>query len=88
VLVGSETAADFPPAATEHLRRIPVVALDPPHVGTPFTPAVRFTTAVYGVHRSGTAYRMDEVAIPLRTLTESDYPSDGEVLAELLRRVS
>jgi formylmethanofuran dehydrogenase subunit B len=87
VLVGSETAADFPPAATEHLRSIPVIALDPPHVRPPFIPAVRFTTAVYGVHRPGTAYRMDEVAIPLRTLIESDYPSDGEVLAELLRRV-
>jgi formylmethanofuran dehydrogenase subunit B len=87
VLVGSETAADFPPVATDHLRNIPVIALDPPHVRPPFTPAVRFTTAVYGVHRPGTAYRMDEVAIPLRTVMESDYPSDGEVLAELLRRV-
>jgi formylmethanofuran dehydrogenase subunit B len=87
VLVGSETAADFPPDATEHLRTIPVIALDPPHVRPPFTPAVRFTTAVYGVHRPGTAYRMDEVAIPLRMLTESNYPSDGEVLTELLRRV-
>jgi formylmethanofuran dehydrogenase subunit B len=88
VLVGSETAADFPRAATEHLRRIPVIALDPPHVRLPFTPAVRFTTAVYGVHRPGTAYRMDEVPIPLRVLTDSEYPSDGEVLGELLRRVS
>jgi GNAT superfamily N-acetyltransferase len=30
--------------------------------------AVRFTTAVYGVHRPGTAYRMDEVPLPLRVL--------------------
>ncbi len=88
VLVGSETAADFPPAAAEHLRRIPVIALDPPHVRPPFTPAVRFTTAVYGVHRPGTAYRMDEVPIPLRVLTASDSPSDGEVLNELLTRVA
>lgn len=88
VLIGSETAADFPLAAVEHLQQIPVIALDPPHVRLAFTPTVRFTTAVYGVHRPGTAYRLDEVAIPLRVLTESDYPSDGEVLAELLRRVS
>jgi formylmethanofuran dehydrogenase subunit B len=53
-----------------------------------FTPAVRFTTAVYGVHRPGTAYRMDEVPIPLRVLTASDHPSDGEVLNELLTRVA
>ena len=30
VLVGSETVADFPPAARDHLRRIPVIVLDPP----------------------------------------------------------
>jgi formylmethanofuran dehydrogenase subunit B len=86
VLVGSE-GVDLPPAAAEHLRSIPVIALDPPGVRLSFTPAVRFTTATYGVHRPGTAHRMDEVTIPLRVLTESDYPSDGEVLAELLRRV-
>ena len=79
--------ADFPPAALDHLRRIPVIALDPP--GAASVPAaVRFTTAVYGVHRTGTAYRMDEVPIPLRVLLPTEYPSDGEVLGEVLRRVS
>ena len=46
---------------------------------------VRFTTAVYGVHRPGTAYRLDEVPIPLRVLLPTDYPSDGEVLGEIDR---
>jgi formylmethanofuran dehydrogenase subunit B len=82
VLVGSETVADFPPAARDHLRRIPVIVLDPP--GAASAPAaVKFTTAVYGVHRTGTAYRMDEVPIPLRVLLPTDYPSDGEVLRRL-----
>ena len=43
-------------------------------------PAVRFRTAVYGLHRAGTAYRMDEVPIPLRAVVASDSPSDGEIL--------
>ena len=83
VLVGSDTAADFPPTALDHLRRIPVIALDPPGAA-PVPATVRFTTAVYGVHRPGTAYRMDEVPIPLRVLLPTDYPSDGEVLGRLL----
>lgn len=87
VLVGSETAADFPPAALDHLRTIPTVVLDPPGAPALVPAAVKFTTAVYGVHRPGTAYRMDEVPIPLRVLLPTDYPSDGEVLAEVLRRV-
>ena len=86
LLVGSETVADFPPAALTHLRRIPVIALDSANVTTPVPAAVRFTTAVYGVHRPGTAYRMDEVPVPLRVLLPTDYPSDAEVLNELLAR--
>ena len=87
LLVGSETVADFPPAALEHLRKIPVIALDSPGAEPPVPTAVRFTTAVYGIHRPGTAYRMDEVPIPLRVLLPTDYPSDADVLNELLKRV-
>jgi hypothetical protein len=43
-------------------------------------PTVRFTTAVYGVHLPGTAYRMDEIPIPLRSFLPTDYPSDADVL--------
>jgi formylmethanofuran dehydrogenase subunit B len=87
LLVGSETIADFPAAALDHLKRIPVIVLDSPGVESPVPAAVKFRTAVYGIHRQGTAYRMDEVPIPLRVLLPTDYPSDGEVLNEMLRRV-
>jgi formylmethanofuran dehydrogenase subunit B len=87
LLVGSDTVAGFPPAALEHLRRIPVIAVDSPGTECPVPAAVRLTTAVYGVHRPGTAYRMDEVPIPLRVLTPTDYPSDGEVLTAILDRL-
>jgi formylmethanofuran dehydrogenase subunit B len=88
VIVGGETAADLPNAALARLRHIPVILLDPPGQLPVTPPAVRFTTAVYGVHRPGTAYRMDEVPVPLRVILPTDYPSDGEVLGELLRRIS
>jgi formylmethanofuran dehydrogenase subunit B len=88
VFVGSETTHDFPEAAIEHLRTIPVIALESPHTETMVPPAVRFTTAVYGIHRPGTAYRMDEIPIPLQVLLSTDYPSDGEVLTSILRAVS
>ena len=34
------------------------------------------STAVYGIHRPGTAYRMDEVPIPLRSVLDSPLPAD------------
>jgi len=41
----------------------------------------------YGYHLPGTAYRMDEVPIPLRAVLTSQYPSDAAVLQEITRRV-
>ena len=39
---------------------------------------------MYGIHRPGTAYRLDEVPIPLRVLLPTDYPDDAEVLAAVM----
>jgi formylmethanofuran dehydrogenase subunit B len=83
LLVGSEGVALFSAAAIAHLRRIPTIVLDYPGVESLIPPTVRFTTAVYGVHRPGTAYRMDEVPIPLRAVLDTHYPSDGEILTRL-----
>jgi formylmethanofuran dehydrogenase subunit B len=87
LLVGSEGVVHFSAPALAHLRRIPTVALDHPTVESLIAPTVRFTTAVYGVHRPGTAYRMDGVPIPLRSFLPSRYPSDGDVLNEIANRI-
>ena len=80
VLVGSASLESFPPAALDHLKKIPTILLDHPHSTVAFEPTLRITTAIYGIHRHGIAYRMDEVPIPLRPLLPSNHPSDGEVL--------
>ncbi|HJT78450.1 MAG TPA: formylmethanofuran dehydrogenase subunit B, partial [Gemmataceae bacterium] len=83
LLLGSEGVLRFTPAAQAHLRRIPTVVLDYPTVDAALPPTVRFTTAVYGVHEPGTAYRMDEVPIPLRAVLPTDYPTDAAVLRQI-----
>lgn len=83
LIVGSDTLRDFPAAAIDRLRQIPVILLDPPGVSPVVPPAVRIATAIYGVHRTGTAYRLDEVPIPLRVLLDTSLPDDGEVLAAI-----
>lgn len=81
LLIGSETIADFPPEAIERLKAIPVIRIDSPETECAIDCAVSFTTAVYGVHKTGTAYRLDEVPIPLKALLPTEYPSDAEVIA-------
>jgi formylmethanofuran dehydrogenase subunit B len=87
LLVGSEAVGELSREAQEHLRRIPTIALDHPTVAQAPEPTIRFTTAVYGIHLPGTAYRMDEVPIPLRPILPPKYPSDAAVLAEISARL-
>lgn len=80
LLVGSDKIAEFDPPALAHLRKIPTILLDNPLAKPVWTPTVRFYTAVYGIHRPGTAYRMDDIPIPLRPSLTTEFPSDGDVL--------
>jgi formylmethanofuran dehydrogenase subunit B len=80
LLVGSHGLRRLSPAALDALRRVPTVVLDNPLAEPLVAPTVRFTTDIYGIHRPGVVYRMDEVPIPLRAVLPSEYPSDREVL--------
>lgn len=80
LLVGSEGASRFSERAAAYLRCIPTIVLDYPTFESLIVPTIRFTTAVYGVHRTGTAYRMDGIPMPLRAFLPSDYPSDCDLL--------
>ena len=87
LLVGSEGVPKLSPAARQHLGRIPTIVLDNPGLESKLQGNVNFATAVYGIHRAGTAYRMDEVPIPLRPVLDSDLPSDEEVLNAISARL-
>jgi formylmethanofuran dehydrogenase subunit B len=80
VLVGSHGIQRLSAAARSHLNQIPTIVLDSPVADVLIQPTVRFTTAIYGIHAAGTAYRMDEVPLPLKAFLPSDYPTDAEVL--------
>lgn len=88
VVVGSAGLEALGPRAVAHLRRIPTVVLDEAAPPPGIAPTVCFTTAVSGVHRSGTAYRMDGVPVRLRAPVPSDYPSDEDVLTLITRRLA
>ena len=88
LLVGGETVQTLSDRARHYLDRIPTIVLASQNEQRPFVGSVNFTTAVYGVHRSGTAYRMDEVPLPLPQLMDSELPSDCEILESLTERTT
>ena len=87
IFVGAERINKFSELAQSHLQKLPVIVLDPPNAASNVRADVRFNTAIYGIHRRATAYRMDEIPIPLRQVIHSTLPSDDEVLRSILQRL-
>ncbi|MBI1347190.1 formylmethanofuran dehydrogenase subunit B [bacterium] len=92
LLVGSERVEHFSRAALDYLATIPTILLDSPlntleNTGG-WKPRLRINVATYGVHLPGTAYRMDDVPIPLRASLTTDLPCDADVLQEITARLT
>lgn len=87
MIIASDPASNFPKAAIEHLRSIPVIVLDTKDTVTSSGAHVHFRTATYGINTSGTVYRMDDVPITLRKAFDSPFPTDEEILSALRKRV-
>jgi formylmethanofuran dehydrogenase subunit B len=88
LIIASDPGAHFPGAAAEHLRRIPTIVLDHgPSVTAGFARVV-LPTAAYGVDAAGTAYRMDNVPIPLQQVIETGHPTDEEILERISAEVT
>jgi formylmethanofuran dehydrogenase subunit B len=74
----------FPSAAARaHLARIPYITVGPVPTDAPLC----FVTATPGIHASGTVYRMDDVALPLRGVLPCTLPSEETVLGHLLAAI-
>jgi formylmethanofuran dehydrogenase subunit B len=89
LIVGFDALAYLPPRAADHLRRIPTIVVDPrAATETAAIARVAFATAAGGVHREGTAHRMDGVPVPLRAPLASARAGDEQVLAAIAARVA
>ncbi|TWT56763.1 hypothetical protein KOR42_01180 [Thalassoglobus neptunius] len=84
LMVGAEGVQQLTQEAVETLSEIPTIVLTHQSTELPFTPTIEIAVQMYGVHSPGTAYRMDDTPIPLRSFFESDLPTDVEILNELL----
>ncbi len=70
LILGADPGATMPQPGIDHLARIPTIVLDPKVTHTSRLARVHITTAVTGISAPGTAYRMDEIPLPLRPALE------------------
>lgn len=87
LIIASDPVAHLPAQAVEHLKAIPLIVIDPKESMTTRAAQVVIPTAQAGVSAPGIAYRMDHVPLPLKKVVDSPYPSDAEVLADLIGRI-
>jgi formylmethanofuran dehydrogenase subunit B len=82
-IIGADPGGTMPQPAIDHLARIPTIVLDPHVTHTSKIARVHITTAPQGIAAPGTAYRMDELPMPLKPALKSPYPSDEEVVRRI-----
>jgi formylmethanofuran dehydrogenase subunit B len=87
-ILGADPGATMPQPAIEHLASIPTIVLDPKVTHTSRLSRVHITTATTGVSAPGTAYRMDEIPLPLGPALQSPYPTDQEVVRRIREAVA
>lgn len=87
LLVGCDLDEDLTPAARQELAGVPHIVLGNRPTSEAAGAAVAFQTSTPGIHTAGTAYRMDEIPLPLRPSVTSILPSELDVLAAIERRV-
>ena len=83
LVAGADPGATMPQPGIDHLAKVPTIVLDPKVTHTSRIARVHITTAVTGISAPGTAYRMDEIPMPLRPILKSPYPTDEEVLRRI-----
>jgi formylmethanofuran dehydrogenase subunit B len=88
LVLGADPGATMPQPGIDHLARIPTIVLDPKVTHTSRLARVHITTAATGISAPGTAYRMDEIPLPLRPALKSPYPTDEEVLRRIRQAVA
>ncbi|MCX6668507.1 MAG: formylmethanofuran dehydrogenase subunit B [Methanothrix sp.] len=87
LIIAADAASNFPRAAVEALAKIPVIQIDPYENPTTLISEVVIPSAIAGVEAEGTAYRMDGMALRMRKLVDTSYPSDEEILSHILESV-
>lgn len=87
LIIASDPVAHFPRRAAQWLSQIPTIVLDPKVNLTAREAKVVLPTAIYGVSAAGTAYRMDNVPLPLKKIVDSPQPTDEQVLDWIIERV-
>ena len=85
LVVGEDPRALWHDSAAQRIADIPSVVISSEPTETAVGATVSIRTAPYSLSAKGTIHRLDDIAIPLRPVLDSQYPHDVAVLDALLK---
>lgn len=87
LVLGADLAWSLPREDRKRLREVPLIQIDSFETYTTHLSDVVFPSAMAGVEAEEIAYRMDGIPLKLSRLLDSPYPSDMEILKDLLEKI-
>jgi formylmethanofuran dehydrogenase subunit B len=89
LVIASDPGATFPKRAIQQMVKHPLIVIDPHMNPTAMLGDIVFPSAFVGIEVGGTAYRMDNVPLPLKKVVEppEGILSDEELLKKILQEV-
>lgn len=87
LVVAADPASNFPRSIVDNLANMPVIQVDPYQNPTTLLADVVIPSAIAGIEAEGTAYRMDGLALRMKKLVNSPFPSDEEVIGHIIESV-
>lgn len=87
LIIAGDAIGNFPGKMAEHLRSIPMIAIDPKESDTTKVATIVIPAAQGGIGAGGMAYRMDHIPLMFKKVVESPYPSDREILDRIIAKI-
>jgi len=89
LVIAADPGATFPKRAIQNMVKHPLIVIDPHMNATAMLGDVVIPSAFVGIEVEGTAYRMDNVPLPLKKVVEPPpgILSDEEILKRILKEV-
>jgi formylmethanofuran dehydrogenase subunit B len=89
LVIASDPGATFPKRAIQQMVKHPLIVIDPHMNATAMLADIVFPSAFVGIEVEGTAYRMDNVPLPLKKVVEppEGILPDETILKKILEEV-
>jgi len=87
LIIASDPGAHFPETASKFLSEIPTILMSPETNCSKNLARIFLPVSCCGIDTRGTAYRMDNIPIPLKAVLKRERPSDEEILIKIIEEI-